>query len=786
MKARILALLLFVFAGREAAAQAIVNVPAQGTLQQAIASVADGGIIEMAAGTYIAPAGGFQIGVPKRFTIRAATGANVTLSGNNSTDIVRVMLGKPITFERLRFTAGRSNDNNQGGAVTLSGATATFIGCAFEVNSAVASDAGGGAIRAVDSDVFIADSLFSGNSARRYGGAIASASGGSLVIHNTGFYNNRVNLPNHWPDSLGGAIFLLDVKTRVTNSRFETNQAGFAGGAIYSFGSWPAGAGHGMEVLIANSTFSGNIARYDPSASSNTITCGGALQMEDSVHGVLHNTRFLNNQATQGGAISNYRGALDIYSGTFQGNVASTNGSVYEGIGGAVHLVSDDQVPSDPANRPSASLLVRDTLFQGRSGAVTNNGRIGGCLFSAGDGNRAFGTGGIPVMGSIASNRATIDIADSVFANCAVRENGGGGIGGAIITQMTAMSIRDTLFVGNEALQNATNTGTGGAMALFDHSTTNLLRTTMSKSRAGFVGGAILLQGSHLDIDDSAIVESALLGPSIWGGTAIYTAPENLGPPRPGVDATGVIRNSIISNSSGGVTLLDFEPGGGPFNRVQYSNNQIFPGGAGTYSAAGFPAVSSVAQMNNLVTNGQPKAPVPNSVPATAPVVAALASVPKSILSTSAFGDPAPPTSAYLAAAWSGASATLDGAPVSGNHTVVAAGSGTHTLLSGALQRQASIGLAPVPAFAMAIRPAQIGPGGGFNLVWQTLAGNFLDVAFDQEIAPPGSASGNFFVPSWPATQLVRGLVITREGGAVASDQVTVVNGLIFKDGFEP
>ncbi len=44
----------------------------------------------MAAGTYLAPVGGFAILNPnKRFTIRAATGALVVLSGNNTQPVLQ-------------------------------------------------------------------------------------------------------------------------------------------------------------------------------------------------------------------------------------------------------------------------------------------------------------------------------------------------------------------------------------------------------------------------------------------------------------------------------------------------------------------------------------------------------------------------------------------------------------------------------------------------------------------------------------------------------------------------
>jgi len=96
-------------------AQQIVRVPAdQSSLQDAVAAVPDGGVIEMAAGTYTAPPSGFTIyNTAKRFTVRAVAGASVVLSGGGSHDIIRfgnptVAAGRPVTFQGLTFSNGLS------------------------------------------------------------------------------------------------------------------------------------------------------------------------------------------------------------------------------------------------------------------------------------------------------------------------------------------------------------------------------------------------------------------------------------------------------------------------------------------------------------------------------------------------------------------------------------------------------------------------------------------------------------------------------------------------------
>src|SRR6266404_3090075 len=134
-------------------ASALVHVPAdKPTLQDAIAEVTDGGVIEMAAGTYPAPSGGFNVlDYGKGFTIRAAAGASVTLSGGGTTDILRIAnsLGRvahTISFERLTFSSGTSTNNFIGGALTIVRNNAMFTSCIFQNNQANGSISGGGAI----------------------------------------------------------------------------------------------------------------------------------------------------------------------------------------------------------------------------------------------------------------------------------------------------------------------------------------------------------------------------------------------------------------------------------------------------------------------------------------------------------------------------------------------------------------------------------------------------------------------------------------------------------------
>src|SRR5947207_12911097 len=71
----------------------VVQVADAAALQIALNTVPEGGIIEIAAGTYSAPSGGFTIypdlsGVTRGFTVRAASGASVVLSGAGGCEIL--------------------------------------------------------------------------------------------------------------------------------------------------------------------------------------------------------------------------------------------------------------------------------------------------------------------------------------------------------------------------------------------------------------------------------------------------------------------------------------------------------------------------------------------------------------------------------------------------------------------------------------------------------------------------------------------------------------------------
>src|SRR3954464_10245307 len=88
-----------------AATNSFIRVPQNSTLAAALTKIADGGTIEIAAGTYPSPPKGFSISnARKGFTVRAAAGATVVIDGGGSSNLWRFInsdraRGKRVTFE---------------------------------------------------------------------------------------------------------------------------------------------------------------------------------------------------------------------------------------------------------------------------------------------------------------------------------------------------------------------------------------------------------------------------------------------------------------------------------------------------------------------------------------------------------------------------------------------------------------------------------------------------------------------------------------------------------------
>ncbi|MEA2693852.1 MAG: hypothetical protein QOJ16_3239 [Acidobacteriota bacterium] len=675
-------------AGAAVAASNVVRVPQDvATLDLAISRVVDGGVVELAAGTYAAPATGFRITNPgKAFSIRAAAGAIVALDGGGSHPVfvlrntARAKSGL-IVFENLSFRNGGGGSPALSPGVTVDLGEARFVGCRFENNIGAAGADGGGVKVRTGSDVSFMDCGFTGNSSPIAGGAMV-IDGSSVEVLGGSFVNNRVNSSNHDPSSHGGAISVTDGTLRVSDALFQGNQAGWVGGALFAIGTWTATpATPHSSVSITRSTFQGNSIAPQPCCPPPGDPTGGAIHVEDQTTLDVKDSFFVDNVAQFGGAIDSYRALVNVLGSTFQGNRGSLTAPT-QAVGGAISALSNDAVDSTTAgglNPRPAGVTVTDSLLEGRHGVGAGAGPVGssgGCILAIGDEQHLYGLGGLTPEGTLATNRAPVAIASSVFHDCDVAPGAtvGAGSGGAIDGSLVALTLDDSLVLDSDAGQ-----GSGGGLFLTGESAARISRTTFAGNTADVSGGAIFAAGSDLQINGSRFtaneVSPGVAEPiSLSRGAALFTSPLGAGRPRVGNgDVSGVVTGSIFSQDLG-LAIWDVDAGASPANTVQYNGNDFFETTFGdrvyldTFADPNRFG-SNVGGLNSLVVSrfGGPttvKSTVPNRALAAPPAAGSLKVIPSA-------GSPSLRSAPFLAYAWTGGAATLNGVPLPRHEGVV-------------------------------------------------------------------------------------------------------------------
>jgi predicted outer membrane repeat protein len=755
-------------------------------LSHAIATIQDGGIIEMRGGTYFSPSQGsngltgFAIqDLGRGFTVRARAGEKVIFDGAGRHALVvginsSVSRQKPVTFEGITFTNGYSNGNSIAAGVTLHNAEMTFVNCTFTNNRTASADSAGGAVQvAINSTALFVNSTFADNSAKASGGAIEVQDHSRVYIHNSIFRNNRVNLPNHTSYSSGGAIHIGNAIARISNSRFEGNQAGYVGGAIFAIGTF--GNSLRTDVIISNSTFINNQAVNDPGVTLQAPSEGGALHIESFSTLRVYSSRFINNNANSGGAVTNYRAQLEVNGSVFLGNRA-VGTAQWAGVGGAIAASSND-VPSDGnTNYPSSASTIRNSYFQGRYGTTGTTALVAGAIYATGDMARTYGLG-ITQQGTAASNRAALVVEQCSFVDFDVigtSDKAGGG--GAIYADLASVNIKNSLVTRSDADGSYSY---GGALAFINQSDVNIDKITLANNSADVFGGAAFISGSNALINNGYFFKNAVNNNTYYG-SVFFSKPD----PATSLNITGTIQNSVFSDNN--IVHIFEEDRNGPINDLKYASNQFF-GRSIVYNYTNS-AQKDVAGLNSFVatrSNGtSTDKGSGNSAPAAKPEIGALIAAPSYILPSGAAGDSGPQP-AYLSYAWSGSSAYLNGTKLAVDTKEDAITSaGSYTLKVGTQQTYpASINMAATPTVSVSLDKT-VYP---YTLSWNLEAGTFLDAFADQHALIPSTKSGSVQVSPSSQETSYRVYMITTEGGVVAQtsqkptlalpDDVTILAG---------
>ena len=776
-------------------------------------SVPDGAVIEMAPGNYVAPEGGFLIFNPNRsFTIRAATPGTVVLNGANSERIFRFIINDPerdgaVVFEGLIFRNGRSSQLAFASAMTLQGAYASFIDCLFEDNASVSTPSGSGAIgvQANSTALFLRTTVRDNTSKTSGAGAVIVGSS-TMWCHECQFVRNRNNVTDHIPTATGaGMVVTSGSSVYLSNSRFVGNEAGFGGGGIDAKGSF--NDDNPVLIVAANSTFVDNFSKPAPGTTTGSPAVGGVINVEDNTIARFYNSRLLDNSAQFGGAVAVYRATVEIYDSVLRGNFATGRESSNSAPrGGHIFAVSDDGPVDGTNNRPASRVIIRDSLLHGlvtspRAGSQGAAAHTGGCVYTSGDLFRHLGLGGVPQGGTQEENSARLDIDRTAFVDCDVDNIvANGAFGGGLFSELAIITIDDSLFVDGNA--DGTD-GAGGAAALTRFADATLRNTTFANNASAGRGGALFMLGAEIDVNDCTFVGNRVPGGDAINsrGAAIFTSPQD----GAGLGIEGMVRNSLfLANIGLAIHEVDRTDGVGVYNETTYRANEFV--GNSFFPLIYRNLLSGLAnpnQLNDLIVdrgngNVTDKAPLgDNGALTDPPVVGQLLAIPPRIIRRTAVGDPVTSTESFLAYAWRGDCAELDGQPLSTGTGLVAAETGVHSLMvfdnpqcSGApdLDLTDDITQAPTPAATLSADPIMISGGGSSTLTWGTPHGTFIQSALDQGQGVLGTPNGSRTVRP-PLTTNYTFFTIAQEGGDFAQVKVYVDeepdSGLIFADGFE-
>lgn len=247
---------------------------------------------------------------------------------------------------------------DDGGAILAVNADITLSDVSLTANAAAFD---GGAIRGTRGTLTIARSTFSGN---------VASSGGAIYTHDTYFAISGSTFSGNTASTPfgrgGGAIYALNASGEISASLFSANVSAEAGGAL------SLGADGGGELLISNSTFSGNRAALSGGAIANSITLilehltvtantadsdadntgdGGGLESSDVI--AVRNSIIAGNSDTSPAGGTRHPDVSGVVlSGGY--NLVGDDTGADDGLGSNPFIEAGDQVGADPRLGPLA------------------------------------------------------------------------------------------------------------------------------------------------------------------------------------------------------------------------------------------------------------------------------------------------------------------------------------------------------------------------------------------------------------------------------------------------
>ena len=471
-----------------------------------------------------------------------------------------------------------NNATGRGGAVDWYASSGDIEGSTFKNNHAYLG--GGLFMGQVSSNCTIFNSLFEGNTATLYGGAI-DCNATRMRLENTTFkYNeaqfgaalcrgtfatggygyNNTFIANHAYEAGAALGWLGAVSININNYKFINNSADKRGGAIY------VGPGS-TSCVINNSYFKGNFI-------TNDTGIGGAIDSVAS-HTQILNTTFEDNHAREGGAIfiGGVGGNATIFNSTFSNNYATVSGGAIDLNASAVN-VTYSQFYDNNAHDGGAiyvggtgqtnyiyrSAFERNNATGGRGGAINWLASEGVILESNFTENYATYGGAVYMGGTSSGSQINKVIFDSNFAY----ENGG-----AIDWNSTGGQLHNTLFINNKAKY-------GAALCRESNATNGGGKNNTFISNHAFVAGAGLawMSSAGIKINNYSFIDNTADGT----GAAIYIGEDS----HSCVIFNSTFRGNHLTNMTEGHNggAIDCRAVNTTVNMSSFDNNGAYAGGA--------------------------------------------------------------------------------------------------------------------------------------------------------------------------------------------------------------
>ena len=549
----------------------------------------------------------------------------------------------------------------------------------------------------------------------------------------------------------GGGLGLYGGATAVVvRSLFENNRALTEGGAIFAQkGSAPYDTP--SEIWIQASTFRGNCETGNLANCTSGNGAGGAL--------LVRNSRAY------------------VADSLFENNAAGW-------VGGAIYSFGTFACSNPYCSAPAADVLVTRSRFTGNhadgSGApaTTQAGAIHveDCarvrLYQSVLDDNSAGWGG-----ALASYRAGIEVYESAFhGNRATAAGGTAAQGGTILA------------VSGDGAGCATNTSLDFPAARLRVERT-LIEGNSTANQEAQTGGCVVVKGDNVHTGSGACQSTQTLrcAQAAFADSAI-------------VDCTVAQMTSQVFVSGGG---FYFDRAFATVGRTLIARNRAL-GNTGTVCAQGgagvvandatvgfddvlFSGNTSQCQNDNLrVVAAAPPTEVNTryyTAESTTPADGFLVGVPPRLADDTSrtTGE------AWLAWAFSGTSATLDGGGVGAgnapNNGLQAAGDALHALVvsPGAVTRTADVQTAPVPLTNLVLGASCLS-GGSTSLSWSMPSGTFLAGIVDQGVGGSSATGSATVTPAGSITY--RRLALTTEGGADSAAAFRLGGCPFFSDGF--